>query len=446
MWQVFLDEIACIFRDRRTLALLFGLPLVVTLFFGYLYINHKVTEIPTVVLDRDNSPLSRQTVTAFDQSEKFAVTGHVFTRGEIDEYFRRGRAAAAIVIPPDFARDIKTGQGTEVLIISDGSNMIISNTVATGAAEVVGTVSAGIELKSLEGMGISGDRAEDIVSAVNFRSRVWYNPTYNYLKFLLPGLIVMGMQQALLITAAVALYRRRAAENAAVHPVNADVISSGIGKQHCANGKAIIPATGLSSAGAGAGVPSGIQPESNSVAAAGMVAGTIAAKILPYFLIGIPVLLSCLTVAHLLFHVPLGGDWPLLLLLTAAFCLGTVELGVLAALLSSSLDMAIQVAMVVAAPAFLISGFTWPMMVIPPPVRALAYMLPLTHYLDALRAVAMKGARFGDVTAQLLYMVFIACALVPVCAAVLYFKRRRRQGFGDGCGQLLPAGEIPEHR
>lgn len=281
---------------------------------------------------------------------------------------------------------------------------------------------------------------------MNFRSRVWYNPTYNYLKFLLPGLIVMGMQQALLITAAVALYRRRAAENAAVHPVNADVISSGIGKQHCANGKAIIPATGLSSAGAGAGVPTGIQPESNSVAAAGMVAGTIAAKILPYFLIGIPVLLSCLTVAHLLFHVPLGGDWPLLLLLKAAFCLGTVELGVLAALLSSSLDMAIQVAMVVAAPAFLISGFTWPMMVIPPPVRALAYMLPLTHYLDALRAVAMKGARFGDVTAQLLYMVFIACALVPVCVAVLYFKRRRRQGFGDGCGQLLPAGEIPEHR
>ncbi|SFQ97890.1 ABC transporter permease [Desulfoscipio geothermicus] len=391
MWQVFLNEIACIFRDRRTLALLFGLPLVVTLFFGYLYINHKVTEIPTVVLDRDNSPLSRETVTAFDQSEKFAVTGHVFTRAEVDEYFRRGRAAAAIVIPPDFARDIKTGQGTEVLIVSDGSNMIISNTIATGAAEVIGTISAGIELKSLEGLGISGDRAEDIVSAVSFRSRVWYNPTYNYLKFLLPGLIVMGMQQALLIAAAIALYRRR----------------------RMAEGNA----------------------------------GTvIAAKILPYFLIGTPVLLSCLTVAHLLFQVPLGGDRPLLLLLTAAFCLGTVELGVLAALLSSSLDKAIQVAMVVAAPAFLISGFTWPMLVIPPPVRALAYMLPLTHYLDALRAVAMKGAGFGDVTTQLLYMVTIACALVPVCAAVLYFKRRRRQGFEDGCGQLLPAGEMPEHR
>lgn len=381
--RIILEEFIFIFKDRRLLAALLGLPILVTLFFGYLYVNHKVTEIPTVVLDNDNSSLSRITITAFEQSEKFAVTKYVSSHQELQNCMQRGIAYAAIIIPIDFARDIKTGQSTEVLVIADGSNMILSNSIATGAAEVVGTISAGIELKSLEGLGISGQKAEDIVSAVSFRSRVWYNPTYNYLKFLLPGLIAMGMQQALLISLAIAFFRKTPANK-----------SGGL---------------------------------RNFI--------IIFCRLIPYVLIGTPVLIFCLILAHSLYNLYIGSNFSSLVIITAAFCLGTAELGLLAALLSPTLDRAIQLAMVIAAPAFLISGFTWPMMAMPLPISFLAQLLPLTHYLEAMRALTMKGARMGDVIPQLTNMLIIAGALIPVCLFVIYLQNKKSSGSVDDAVQ-----------
>lgn len=395
MWRAFCGEIIFMLKDRRVLALLFGMPLAVTLFFGYLYINHKVTEIPTVVMDQDNSSLSRSTASAFDRSEKFAVTGYASSREEIELLMRQGRAYAAVIIPHDFARDVKTGRATGVLIIADGSNMIISNTIATGAAEVVGSISAGIQLQRLEATGLPRDRAEDMVQAVSFSSRVWYNPTYNYLKFLLPGLIVMGMQQALFITTAIVMFRSGP-------PAEAVDIQS---------------AAPCGAVGTGGGP------------------AALLVKILPCALLGTVVLLCCLVLARVIFHLPLGGDFFVLALLTAVFCLGTAGLGALVALLTPTLDLAIQLAMVIAAPAFLISGFTWPMAAIPLPVRVLAEMVPLTHYLDAMRAVAMKGAGLADASRQLMNMVFITCALAFINILVLRLKTWRA-GRGVSAAQV----------
>lgn len=381
MWKEFIDEITCLFTDRRTLMVILGLPLVVTLFFGYLYINHKVKELPVVVLDQDNSSLSRETITAFNISEKFTVAGRAASPAQVEEYLRRGRAMAAIIIPHNFARDIKTGQGTEVLIIADGSNMIISNTIATGAVEVVGTLSAGIQVRHLEGKGMARDQAEDLVSAVSFRSRVWYNPTYNYLKFLLPGLIVMGIQQSLFISVALALFR-----------------------------------SGKSAVGKDKSIPE--------------LVSFLTGRIVPYVLLGTASLLFCLALAHVLFNLSVS-NFPAVAVLGLIFCLGTAGLGAVSALLSPTLDFAIQLAMVIAAPAFLISGFTWPMLVIPQPIQMLAFMLPLTHFLDALRAVTMKGAGLGDVTQQLQALLFLAC-LMPVLAVSATFPLKLMKSRSGG--------------
>ena len=132
-WPMLWKEFIQMRRDRLTLAMLVAIPAVQLALFGYA-IRTEVRHLPTVVLDESRSADSRALVATMENTQNFDVVARVGSRAEVEERIRRGAARAAVVIPPDFATDLKRGRGAQAQVIVDAADPMASTAALSGAA------------------------------------------------------------------------------------------------------------------------------------------------------------------------------------------------------------------------------------------------------------------------------------------------------------------------
>lgn len=355
--------------------MLFIVPVLLTFFFGGLYSHHKVTEVKIAVVDEDNTSLSRMLSENLDRSEKFQVTEHLTDSEKIGTYLNDNRVDAVILIPNHFMKDIKRYIPVEVGVFLDGSNMLIGNTVLSGANEVIQTTQAGLLIKILEGMGNSQVKSINIAQLIQFRSRIWYNPTFSYTYFMVLGLVGTVIQQVTLFQSAQSFIRDNV------------------------NGVDILWQK------------------------AGMSFGAYyLAKATFYWLSAVFNSMLCLLVAKGFFGIPIKGDPVTLLTLIAVFSAAITALGFLFSVIARTEMLANQYAMIVASPAFLISGFTWPFFAMPLFFQWLGKAIPLTHFLLALRAVTLRGTGI-EVIMPYIYALLAMTVLFATIALVILSQR-----------------------
>ncbi|MNY32210.1 Inner membrane transport permease YbhS [compost metagenome] len=122
----------------------------------------------------------------------------------------------------------------------------------------------------------------------------------------------------------------------------------------------------------------------------------------------------CLSVAVFGFGLPVHGPlWPVLLV-SGVFCLAVAALGLVISYAFSTQLMATQVAMLIAVPSFMLSGFTWPQMAMPQPLAVVSQLLPLTYYLHAVREVVSKGHGLESLATD--FVALLAMTLVSLLA------------------------------
>src|ERR1044071_4527686 len=112
-------------RDRLTLGIMTGIPVIQLLLFGFA-IQTEVRHIPTVVLDESRTPESRDLIAAFENTGNFRIVSHVDGRDALDDWIARGDAQAGIAIPHDFPRDLARGTTATVQVVVDGSEPLSS--------------------------------------------------------------------------------------------------------------------------------------------------------------------------------------------------------------------------------------------------------------------------------------------------------------------------------
>lgn len=360
------EEWLNILRDRRLFAILFLVPLLYTVLFGYLYSNQRLTEIPTVIFDGDNSQLSRQIVQSFDQTETFHVTKRTLSENEVQRSIETGEARVGIIIPNEFSTRLKHGENVPVLTFVDGSNMLFSNSATRAANQVITTFSYGASSTKLKQQGLQDEQISATFSQIPFRSRVLYNPMFNYNDFLIYGLIGAILQQVLLLGVALTVTRDKE------------------------------------------------RGTWSRFAAWRNLPWRIAyAKTAPYFLIGIVNNVSVFTVALYMFHLPLRGMFLPALVLGMSFVFALLGIGYLASLFSGNQVGSTQITMLIAVPSFLLSGFTWPFEAMPYALNVVGHLLPLTYFLDGIREVFIKGHGFD--------MIWRDCVALGLMGTVTYF-------------------------
>jgi ABC-2 type transport system permease protein len=145
-------------------------------------------------------------------------------------------------------------------------------------------------------------------------------------------------------------------------------------------------------------------------------------KILPYVLLGYVQMTIVLTAAHVVFGVQMVGSLPLLYALAFVFIAANLSLGLFLSTLAKTQQQAMQMSFFLFLPSILLSGFMFPWEGMPTPARWISQGLPLTHFLRIVRGITLKGATFGDVGIEVVWLAGILVFFV-VLASVRFRKK-----------------------
>jgi ABC-2 type transport system permease protein len=367
-WQRFLamlgKETTQLKRDRPTIAMTLLLPMIQFFLFGYA-INTNPRHLPTALVSADHSRYERDLVTALENTKYFDVTIYP-TEAAADEALRRWDVMFIIDIPPNFARDVMHGGAPSILVDADGSD-----------PTAIGNASAAVN--ALGGTVLTRDLPPDPrfraqLAAYQTILHARYNPEQITALNIVPGLIAIVLIFSTLVSTAIAITRERemgTMENLLVLP---------------------------------------IQP-----------AEVLLGKITPYIALGYLQISLVLTVAVVVFGVPVAGSLPLLLAAVGLFIACNLALGFVISSLARTQMQAMQLATFVFLPSMLLSGFLFPFRGMPVWAQMIGNVLPITHALRVCRGVLLKGNGWTEVAPDLWPMAAFAVANGVV--AVVTYRR-----------------------
>jgi len=365
-WPMLRKEFIQMRRDRLTLALMVGVPAIQLLLFGFA-IQTEVRNLPTLVYDESRSSESRALIAALENTHNFRLLPDtVLSRAALERAIVAGRARAAVVIPPDYARDLKRGRGATAQVIVDASDPLASSG-AIGGAQQAGMARA----QALLPATATGGRASPPVRVL---VRPWFNPMLRSAVYIVPGIIGVLLSMTLIIIMSVAVVRER--ERGTLEQLIVTPISR----------------TGL-----------------------------MLGKIVPFILVGYVQVSVILLLGRLVFDVPLRGSLPLLYLAALPFIFASLSIGLLISTLVRTQAQAMQLGFLFLLPNILLSGFMFPREAMPAPAQWLGAALPLTWFLEILRGILLRAAGAWAIWPQAL--VLTGFAVVFATLAVLRFHK-----------------------
>lgn len=196
---IFIDELKLIFFDAGALLLFVIAMFIYPLLYATAYEKETIKDIPVAVVDMDHTATSRQYARMSDATEQINVVSKPGSLKEAEQQFYDGKVNGVMLIPGNFEKDILSGKQANVAIYCDASYFLIYKQVFSGASFANGTFSAGVEVKKFLLEGKSMAQALDQQEPLKVSTYSLFNPSSGYGSFVMPGMIMVIIQQTLLI-------------------------------------------------------------------------------------------------------------------------------------------------------------------------------------------------------------------------------------------------------
>ena len=342
-----------ILRDRQTLAVLLGLPVVMVLLFGYA-IRTDVEDVRVLVVDASRDARSTDLTRAIASTKALRLVGVLVSAPEVEGLLRSDEADVALVLPTGFAREL--GRGTaEVLVVSDGAN---ANYAATAEGYVRTVVQ---QWAAQQGGG---------VPVIRTSTRMRFNPTLESQNLFVPGLLafVLTLVSALMTAISIAKEKETGTmEILLVSPLRPLQIVVG--------------------------------------------------KVAPYLVLAFANALTALGLAFLVFGVPVRGSLALLLAAALVYVLVSLALGVLISSKAPNQRTAMMGALLgLMLPTIALSGFIFPIASMPGWLQPVTNVVPATWFILIARGVMLKGVGLAVLWKEVLILCGMAVVLLAVGA------------------------------
>jgi len=387
MWErivcMMRKEFIELFRDPRMRGTVLIPPLLQLLIFGYT-VNLDIENSKIAFMDQDRSPASRELISRFQGSPRFDIVAAPQSEAEVQNLLDRSKVVAVIRIMPNFERAILRGEAAPVQILVDGTNSNTGSLVSGYAAGVIAQYAvqvagqhrsaqmfAKMGLYSGAGGGGSGDGANSAVQGAApqpdlvSQPRVWFNPELKSRNYFIPGVVVNIIMIVTFSLTAQAMVREKeigTMEQLMVTPIRPVELILG--------------------------------------------------KTLPFALVGIFDMVLVIAAAELIFRVPLRGNLLLLLLCSILFLFTTLGAGLFLSTISKTQQQAMMSSFLFTSPAFLLSGFMFPIRNMPAVIRVLTLLDPLRYFMDIVRGLFLKGAGVSVLWPQMLALLIYGVGIM----------------------------------
>jgi ABC-2 type transport system permease protein len=375
MWERILvilrKEFLQTLREPKMRVLLFVPPMVQLLIFGYA-VNLDVDHVPIAWTDGDRTPESRELRARFEASGRFDVVAWPRDERSVQDVLDRGDAQAVVRILPGFAHDLARGSGAEVQILIDGTNSNTASLVASYAGQIVAQFSGArlAEVRNAQALARSPGAAVNLAAPEPVsRPRVWFNPDLKSRNYFVPGVVANIIMLVTLMLTALAIVREKeigTMEQLMVTPVRPLELMLG--------------------------------------------------KTLPFAIVGLVQVLFITTMALLVFRVPLRGSILLLLVSAALFLMSTLGAGLFISTVSHTQQQAMMSSFFFVIPAFMLSGFTFPIRNMPEVVQWIAYLNPLLYFMEIVRGIFLKGTGIAVLWPQMAALAGYGVAVLGLSA------------------------------
>ncbi len=375
LWK---EEIKRFFTNDVVVAIFFGAPLLYGILFGFVYQKAKVTQLPIAVIDEDQSPLSQKIVEALQDNEVLDVKKLFYGNENIKKEQIKNDFTAIISIPDDFEASILQKKYPEIRIDLNMSNILNANFASKNLQKVLATLKAGMEIEALKKQGVAPEIARKSFESFKIAYHKLYNPAGNYLYFMLPALLGAIMQQVIFLAMALVFARD---------------FEDGYFKKLLNESKNPFYIIWI--------------------------------KFVPYILLSafvwtmIGIIFEYFQIDFQVFNFPM-------LLVVIMLTLAAMFIGMLFSILIPNRLKATEFLMVISTPAFILSGFTWPLSAMPHWVTNISNSIPLTHFLTAFKKIAMYGGNISDIYPELKSLSLIAVISFILMAISLLIKIKKQ--------------------
>lgn len=354
-----IKEFLQIIRDPSSILISVVLPLILLFVLGY-GVSLDMDHLHIGIVMEDTAPDAQSFVQSLTDSPYF-ITKVVRHRYELETDIISGHIRGIVVIPSYFSAFRRRQDNiAPIQVIADGSE---PNTASFVQNYVAGAWQTWLQQEKISN-NLNG------LPAVNIEQRFWYNPELESRYFLLPGSIAIVM--TLIGTLLTALVVSREWERGTMEALMATPVK---------------------------------------------ITELLLGKLIPYYILGMGSMMICFLVSVYFYHVPFRGSLLVLLIVASVFLLAALALGLLISTIAKNQFVASQVAMVAAfLPSFMLSGFIFEITTMPPPIRAITYLIPASYFVPTLQTLFLVGNVWKLIAINLFFLTLAVIILFSITA------------------------------
>ena len=352
-----------VFRDRKTLLLLFGMPIAQIILFGFALTN-EIKNSKIVVCDYANDISSMSIINKLEASKSFEIEKSLLSHKEIETTFREGKVKLAIVFPANFNRDLVHLNKAQIQIIADASDPNTANTLTNYATAIVMDYQQEL-LKN-----------NSIPLRINTDVRMIYNPELKGVTNFVPGVMALVLLLVCVLMTSVSIVKEKemgTMEVLLVSPFNPILV--------------------------------------------------VLSKAVPYFLLSLVNLTVILILSVYLMGMPINGSIPLLYFESSLLILTALSLGLLISNSTNSQQSAMLISLMgMLLPTMMFTGFMFPLENMPWPLQLIANIVPSKWYYIIVKSIMIKGLGFSAIWKETLILAGMTLFLLVV--SIRKFKIR----------------------
>ncbi len=323
-------EFLHIFRDSKSLIILFGLPIIQIILFGFALTN-EITNVDFAVYDNSKSHTSQRLINKINATDFFTLQAYITNPDKMEEALISNSVKFVLVIDSDFAQSYPQGKQGKIQLLLDASDPNIATNIRAYLNNIITDFSQE-EFPSLE--------KSDFMTV-----KMFYNPQVKSAYLFIPGLMAFILTLISAFMTSITLTREKELGNMEILLI------------------------------------SPLKPYQ-----------IIVGKVIPYAILSIINIANILLLGKLVFGMPLNGSLLLLSLESLLFLLNSLALGILISSFTNSRQVAMMVALAgLLLPTMLLSGFIFPVSNMPKVLQYFSQVIPATHFITILKGIMIKG-------------------------------------------------------
>ena len=352
-----------IFRDKRTLFILFGMPIAQIILFGFA-ITNEINNVNIAILDQSKDVATQKIIAKINASKYFVVKQNISHENEIENVFKKGKVKAVLVFENHFIKNLETKKQAKVQVITDATDPNIANTVTNYVNAILQNYTQQL------------NRNNPTAYSIQTQTQLYYNAELKSVFNFVPGVMTIILMLVSAMMTSISITREKEMGTMEVLLV------------------------------------SPLKPFQ-----------VIIGKVFPYIFLSIINATIIVLLGYFVFKMPIVGSLFLLAFESILFIITALSLGILISTVTDSQQTAMMISLFgLMLPVIILSGFIFPISSMPLPMQIISNIIPAKWFIIIVKAVMLKGASVSVIWKETL--ILIGMTAVYILLSIKKYKIR----------------------